>query len=350
MNRKRKSMRVVDLFAGGGGMSLGFDQAGFEVIAAIENWAPACAIYSANFPKHTLHRQDLSDIAASAELISAHAPDVIIGGPPCQDFSSAGKRDETLGRADLTIAFAEIIARVRPKYFVMENVARSTGSQALKKALTVFKNCGYGLSMSVIDASFCGVPQARKRFFLIGGIDERDQFLAEPLERMQAKKPMTLRDYFGKQLEVEHYYRHPRSYARRGIFSIDEPSPTIRGVNRPVPEGYAGHPGDAAPVSGAVRPLTTRERASIQTFPLDFSLVGTKTDVEQVVGNAVPVNLARFVAERLIGHIAQRKKPDASVNRHFQLFDSAHEANRKLIDQEHPTKRKRVVEAKSPAA
>ncbi len=177
--------------------------------------------------------------------------------------------------------------------------------------------------MSVLDASRCGVPQARKRFFMIGGLNERDQFLNEPLERLQAKTPMTLRDYFGNRLKLEHYYRHPRSYARRGIFSVDEPSPTIRGVNRPIPEGYPGHPGDPVQVSDAIRPLTTRERASVQTFPDDYLLVGTKTDIEQVIGNAVPVNLAKYVAVRLLHHIAHLKTPNPIPSGHYQLFDSA---------------------------
>jgi DNA (cytosine-5)-methyltransferase 1 len=323
MSSKQNKLRLVDLFAGGGGMSLGFEQAGFEVVSAFENWEPACANYRANFPHHALHNQDLSDVKGSAAIIEAHIPDVVIGGPPCQDFSSAGKRDESLGRADLTVAFAEIVSRVRPRYFVMENVARSAGSNALKKAITILKKSGYGLSMTILDASLCGVPQARKRFFLIGGLEERDQFLEEPLQRFLNKNPMTLRDYFGKRLKLEHYYRHPRSYARRGIFSIDEPSPTIRGVNRPLPEGYVGHPGDAVAVSAAIRPLTTRERASIQTFPEEFVLVGTKTDVEQVIGNAVPVKLAQYVAERLLNHIAQRQLPHSTPTHNYQLFDPA---------------------------
>jgi len=100
----------------------------------------------------------------------------------------------------------------------------------------------------------------------------------------------------GNEIDVECYYRHPRNYNRRGIFSIDEPSPTVRGVNRPVPGGYPGHPGDAAPVNSVVRALSTFERARIQTFPRDYRWIGSKTDIEQMVGDAVPVKLGEFVA------------------------------------------------------
>lgn len=80
------------------------------------------------------------------------------------------------------------------------------------------------------------------------------------------------------------------------MFSIDEPAPTMRGVNRPVPKGYPGHPKDACAVTEKLHALTTIDRAKIQTFPDDFKWIGTKTDMEQMIGNAVPVNLASYVA------------------------------------------------------
>jgi DNA (cytosine-5)-methyltransferase 1 len=301
-----KRITTVDLFAGGGGLSLGFANGGFKVLAAFENWLPAIAVYEKNFPDHPVLSMDLGDVAAAADSIAAFKADVIVGGPPCQDFSSAGKRDESGGRADLTIAFAKIIDRVRPQYFVMENVDRAAKSVAFSEALNIFKAAGYGITAKVLDASRCGAPQLRKRLFVIGGIDERDDFLSEPLDRFQRATSMTIREYVGNSLGIDHYYRHPRSYARRAVFSIDEPSPTVRGVNRPVPMGYPGHPGDVVPIHALLRPLTTRERATIQTFPTDFQLVGTKTDVEQVIGNAVPVKLAQYVAERLQMHIVSR--------------------------------------------
>ena len=111
---------------------------------------------------------------------------------------------------------------------------------------------------------------------------------------------MTVRDYLGDQLGLEVYYRHPRNYNRRGVFSIDEPSPTIRGVNRPVPQGYRLNSCDPEGVDlTAVRPLTTIERSYIQTFPADFKFSGTKTNLEQMIGNAVPVNLGKFVAQAI---------------------------------------------------
>lgn len=131
---------------------------------------------------------------------------------------------------------------------------------------------------------------------------------------------MTLFDYFGKSLGIEYYYRHPRSYARRGIFSIYEPSPTIRGVNRPVPKGYTKHEGDPIEVSEKVRPLTTKERSLIQTFPENFILNGSKTDLEQMIGNAVPVKLGEYVANCINEYISNRQQNRQIVIGQLELF------------------------------
>ncbi|MBR1505768.1 MAG: DNA cytosine methyltransferase [Prevotella sp.] len=296
-------MRVVDLFCGCGGLSLGFQKAGFEVVAAYDKWKAALDVYRLNF-NHPAEAMDLSNVQASAIAIDRLRPDMIIGGPPCQDFSSAGKRDEDGGRGDLTVHYAKIISQVRPKWFVMENVSRITKTQKLIEAKEFFKEAGYGLSQQVLDASYCGVPQKRLRFFLIGKLRESDGFMEPFINSGLSAKPMTMRDYFGDSLGVEFYYRHPRSYVRRGIFSIDEPSPTVRGVNRPMPQGYKIHANDPVQSKEGIRPLTTLERSYIQTFPRDFKFVGSKTDVEQMIGNAVPVNLAKFVATSITKYMA----------------------------------------------
>ena len=168
-----KDMRVVDLFAGCGGMSLGFENAGFDVVAAFDNWDVAIDIYKKNF-SHPIYKVDLSEVDVS-ENVRELSPDMIIGGPPCQDYSIAGKR-ELGGRANLTIQFAKIVASVKPQWVVFENVyniERFSTLEIMKKEL---KKAGYGISTTVLDASRCGVPQKRMRFFLIGKLGEPDGF------------------------------------------------------------------------------------------------------------------------------------------------------------------------------
>lgn len=299
-------MKLVDLFCGCGGMSLGFERAGFEVVASFDNWNPAIEVYRLNFD-HPVFKKDLLDTEHIDDII-CQEPDIIIGGPPCQDFSSAGHRNESLGRANLTISFAEIISIIKPQFFVMENVPTIQKSPKLAIIIDIFKKNGYGLSQIVLDASKCGVPQKRKRFFLIGHMNGIDGAVVPFLEKNIAQKSMTLRDYFGNSLGFEYYFRVPRSYSRRGIFSIDEPAMTIRGVDRPVPKGYLGHHNDPVPLNDSIRTLTVKERSLIQTFPESFQFIGSKTIVNQMIGNAVPVNLANFVANALKEYI------DATIN------------------------------------
>ena len=287
-------MRAVDLFSGCGGLSLGFQRQGFDIVGAFELWNVAAQCYRENF-SHPVYEIDLSDTKKAIDKIRNLEPDIIIGGPPCQDFSHAGKRIEA-NRAILTDSYATIVCTLKPRCFIMENVDRAQKSNAYMSARKAFKEAGYGLTEIVLDASLCGVPQKRKRFICFGMLGREDDFAKEAFKSRLANKHMTLRDYFGDTLGFEYYYRHPRNYNRRGVFSIDEPAPTMRGVNRPVPKGYPGHPKDACAVTEKLHALTTMDRAKIQTFPNDFKWIGTKTDMEQMIGNAVPVNLASYVA------------------------------------------------------
>jgi len=301
------SLRTIDLYAGAGGLALGFQLAGFEIVAAFDNWKPAIDTMKGNFKNTEIVTMNLDTFNGDVTQFTKFKPDVIIGGPPCQDFSHAGKRNEDLGRGKLTVTFAEIVTAVRPKWFVMENVDRILKTQKYLTVKAAFKKCKYGITERVLDASLCGVPQKRKRYFMIGELYGIDNAVMPHLEKPLATKSMTLRDYFGSSLGVEHYYRHPRNYERRAVFGIDEPSPTIRGVNRPIPSTYKKHPRDAAEISEKIRPLTTLERSYIQTFPKGYRFAGSMTEQEQMIGNAVPVKLAEYVAKCIIDYMRQTR-------------------------------------------
>ena len=138
-------MNVVDLFAGCGGLSLGFERAGYEILSAFENWDAAIRCYEKNF-SHPIIKMDLSDTKKAIKAVKQLNPEIIIGGPPCQDFSHAGKRIEN-ERAELTECFAKIVAGVKPQAFVMENVDRAQHSNSYKKAREILKKAGYGLNV-----------------------------------------------------------------------------------------------------------------------------------------------------------------------------------------------------------
>ena len=291
-------MRVIDLFSGCGGMSLGFQNAGFQIVAAYDNWQPAIDIYQRNF-QHPIFKKDLSTEDVVPEL-KGYTPDMIIGGPPCQDFSIAGKREFRGKRANLTLKFGQIVSEVRPQWFVMENVYNIEKSPVFAEVLTIFISAGYGITKHVWDASYMGVPQMRRRYFVVGKLGEKNDFLLEKMLSGLSKERMTVRKYFeGKLFDAEFIYQHPRTYKRRAIFSIDEPLSTIRSVNRPIPANYVIHPADKTSDLSKVHVLTTKERSYIQSFPESFEFVGTTSSIEQAIGNAVPVKMAEYIAETI---------------------------------------------------
>lgn len=301
-------MKAVDLFCGCGGMSLGFQNANFEIMEAFDNWEPAVRTYERNFD-HKVTKADLSD-EKMVSVIKNLKPDIIIGGPPCQDFSSAGYMDETLGRATLSKTYTDIVSTAKPKYFVMENVPRIRLTETYKYVRDGLKTAGYGLTEKILDASYCGVPQKRKRFILIGCLGEKDDFLSDYIDKNLSKKPMTIHDYLGDSLGVEYYFRIPRSYSRRAVFSIYEPCQTIRGVDRPIPPNYKKHPQDPVEIGPLVRALTPKERSYMQTFPEDFVFEENRTNTNQMIGNAVPVKMAEYIAKAILEYDADTRKEE----------------------------------------
>ncbi len=291
-------------------MSSGFCAAGHQVVFAGENWARARLVYDLNFD-HVATAIDLSKIVSAAALIGRADADVIVGGPPCQDFSAAGLRTEA-DRADLTWNFAEIVRACRPTWFVMENVPEAGTSRAWAVARARLTGAGYGLTEALLDASLYGVPQLRKRRFLIGRLGEDDQFLADYLTDWRTDQPLTIRGYLGDELGIQHYYRHPRHWGRRAIYSIDEPAATIRSTNRPIPPKYKSHPLDSAPVKDA-QLLTPIQRARLQTFSSKFQFDRDlfQHEIDLMVANAVPVRLAECVGSA-IGDFEERRSVQPS--------------------------------------
>ena len=299
------SATAVDLFCGCGGLSAGMLEEGIDVLAAYDHWMPALATYRRNIAPHA-SQMDLSDIDEAAGRISDIDPVLLAGAPPCQDFSTAGKRVEA-GQANLTIAFGEIVTRCMPRAFLMENVPQVRLSASYDKMRATVTEAGYSLAEVVLDASRFGVPQRRRRFFAFGynGRDEPVTRFSESLAIDKSKNPLTVKEYMADEIDIDYYYRHPRNYSRRSVFTVYEPSPTIRGVNRPVPPNYRGNRLDSVPPS-QVRPLTTRERSRVQTFPCDWRWEGSdrNADAELQIGNAVPVQLAARVAKAVQSAIA----------------------------------------------
>lgn len=246
-------MRAVELFCGAGGFSFGMKQAGIRVVRAYDVWEPALQVYRKNMPASKLERAfhirhharngDIGDILALVPAIVGARPDIIFGGPPCQDFSGAGDRVEGT-RADMTLAFAMAICIVRPEWILMENVPLAATSQAWRNARVLLRKAGYGLTETVEDASLHGVPQSRRRLIVVGRLEEADDFLLGAIEAARSVRPMSVREALGEGIGAR-FYLHPRNRERKGIHSSDGASPTIRSASkRPVPENYQPHKSD----------------------------------------------------------------------------------------------------------
>ena len=302
-------MNAISLFAGAGGMDVGLRQAGVNVTLASDVWNRAAETYQTNDPDGTLYM--VGDIMEIAPQIidfvgSDDTPDLVCGGPPCQDFSMAGWRTGEGMRADLTLAFVDLALKIRPEYILMENVntIMSIGRRQVTEAIARLKSADYGITTTILNAVNYGVPQVRKRFFLIAHLGGPDNEMLEPLEAEKTADHTSVKDYYPDidrgENGTSYYYRHPWSFLRRAIFDVYEPSPTIRGVNRPIPAGYTPHAGDATQDLEQVRPLTTKERAIIQSFPESYVFSGCKTDQEQQIGNSVPPLMASAVARAVL--------------------------------------------------
>ncbi|BDA39714.1 DNA cytosine methyltransferase [Candidatus Atelocyanobacterium thalassae] len=175
MNQKRPI--AIDLFAGVGGMTLGFEQAGFDVLGAIEIDPIHCAVHQYNFPFWTTICSDVSIINAMTIKNLSHIGDrdidVVFGGPPCQGFSSIGKRDPKDSRNDLVKHFIRLVLELQPKYFVIENVpgmATKNNQIFLEEIFNKFNANNYQIQTNyrILNSANYGVPQIRKRLFLLG--------------------------------------------------------------------------------------------------------------------------------------------------------------------------------------
>ena len=311
-------MRVVELFAGIGGMGLGLKQAKMQILTGYEYWNAAADVWEHN-AKTPAFQLDLGNVAAAALHISAASPDLIAGGPPCQDFSEAGKG--VLGKnAAMTQAYAMIIAVVRPEWFIFENTRRAPLSLNYRQARAIWKRAGYGLTEVLLDASYYNVPQTRKRFFTIGRLGEIDQFLESALLAAASTKQTVVQsildpDRFPDDREMiarTGYFVRPYT-GGKGVHRLDRPAPTvIRSTTGRPNKAYRTNPHPTDHIAYEVAwQLTSHQAMRIQGFPADFEIVGPRRlakgkteysdrDTMQMIANAVPPPLAKAIGEIIL--------------------------------------------------
>lgn len=309
-------MRVVSLFAGGGGLDLGFKQAEFQIIWANEYDSKIWETYSANNPETVLDRRNLSKIKSN-EIPDC---DGIIGGPPCQSWASSGANrgfDDKRGKVFLD--YIRIIHDKRPKFFLIENVEgllRKTHQESFKQILELLEqNDTYSVSYKLLNAIDYDVPQDRKRVIFVG--IRNDQNLVfnfpEPIEERQNLRDTIwdLKDLATLEFQednVDNCYLgggwSPQFMSRNRVRNWDQPSFTIPATGRHIPI----HPSAPTMIKESpdkwsfvpdhlYRRFTLRECARIQTFPDTYMFrIDRITDGYKIIGNAVPVKLAYHLA------------------------------------------------------
>lgn len=311
-------MQAAEFFAGAGGTSVGLKRAGIRVAIAYDFWAPALKTYRKNVGGHAFNsdiRNRMFDIAHALARVKV---DIIVGSPPCQDFSKAGQGVET-ERARLTQAYALLIGAIRPEWILMENVPEAAKSRTWKEARALLKRYGYGLTEMVLNAAHYGTPQARKRLIVVGRLGEADGYLASAIREAASEKPTTVRDMLIPGLpeddalrDIGHFYVRPYT-GGRGVRSIDEPCPTVIRTTGAAPEPKYlrdPHPSDPIPATQA-HVLTEGQVSRIQGFApeWDWSPSGSKNDRFQAIANAVPPPLAEAVGRVILARHRQETFP-----------------------------------------
>ncbi|MBI5876335.1 MAG: DNA cytosine methyltransferase [Chloroflexi bacterium] len=343
-------LTFVDLFSGAGGLSLGFLHSGFQCICALDSNAAAITTYQHNF-KDQFSRVDIT------EATELPLSDVIVGGPPCQGFSSAGLRRLDDSRSTLVRVFSELIVRHKPKAFVFENVEgflTAHNGDRVFDLLGPLVDAGYRIHLRKINAANYGIPQHRKRVIAVGGLGWDPTFpepthmafgapgssisfrhlpmcptladalvgLPEPLDAPPGlpqghfTRPVSQRDaerirlllpgQSMKHLPVDLWHD---SFRRRAYRRVRDGVPSERRGGAPygLRRLHIDEPSKAI-TSGAIsefvhplkdRFLTLRECARIQTFPDDFEFFGTVAEAILQIGNAVPPVLGEAIARNL---------------------------------------------------
>lgn len=323
---KDKKYKIVDLFSGVGGLSLGFEENNFDLIFANDNDKLAGETFIHNHPNTKFFCGDIKEL--STEKLSNYINtevDVIVGGVPCQSFSMAGYRirkkvdNSSDPRHYLFKEFIRVVKTLKPKVVIIENVKGILSSHKGKikeEIITELENLGYNVDFKVLNSADFGVPQLRERVIFMGNRLGKENIFPEPthskdnyvsvgealkdipnlnheprilegvtLERVKLIKPGQNWQSLPKELQTKS--NHSGAYGR---LDPKKPSRTLTTRFDSPPVGYVTHPTEN-------RTLTVREGARIQSFPDNFEFKGNRMAQYKQVGNAVPVGLSRALSK-----------------------------------------------------
>lgn len=339
-----KKYTFIDLFTGAGGLYRGFANAGMEHLFSVEIWNPAIETLKNNYPDISLFEGDIRELKGEklVELLRGRECDVLVGGPPCQGFSTIGKRLAKDPRNELVFEFIRMVDEVKPKFFIMENVkGLLSANNGIMKELIIkeFQKIGYKNTISkVLCADDFEVPQRRQRVFFFGVRNDvkitRELVFPNPSET-KVTVGDAIMDLMGLENKIPNHVpmNHNKTVVERikcipeggGIPKEGLPEAVAYGSRsdykenklknfshvykrldrkKPATTMVPGH--NAFPLHPvADRSLTVREAARIQTFPDDVVFCGSRQEQCIQVGNAVPVKLAEILAKNVIKYLEE---------------------------------------------
>lgn len=339
--------KIIDLFCGCGGLSLGFEMAGFESVLAIDLWKDAIITYNHNREHkvgicedvHNLTDEYLESLNQDGDIVG------VVGGPPCQGYSTVGTRDINDPRNHLYRQYCRVVEKVRPQFFVLENVKGLTtlmGGMFRDDIYNRFSALGYKVVYKVINAAHYGVPQNRQRVFFVGirGTEFKfpeanEQNVITCSEALSDLPPL---DEFDGELLAHDYSCDPQNeyqaWVRNGSkrilnHQITKHSEQTKQIISMIPDGgkikdlpkeywdirkynkafermSSQRPSNTVDTGHRNyfhyrenRIPTARENARLQSFPDTFEFIGTRTSQYKQIGNAVPPLLAYAIAEAI---------------------------------------------------
>jgi len=347
-----KQYNVIDLFCGCGGLSHGFEQAGYKILVGIDNDARSIECFLLNHKTSKAICGDITKLTYTRDikpLFKNKKIDILIGGPPCQGMSLSGPRKFNDPRNKLYLSYIRLVKEIKPKAFVIENVpglVRLFKGAIKDSIIEEFSRIGYAVKYEILCSSDYGVPQSRKRVFLIGVKGSINNFeYPKPLNKtvtcemalsdlpplieelgsetanyetapqneyqaLMRKNSTTVKnhvaaDHSARVKEIislvpdgSNYKSLPEEYRNSRNFNVawtrfrsDKPAPTVDTGHR----HHFHYKYNRVP--------TVRECARIQSFPDDFIFVGNKTEQFRQVGNAVPPLMAKSIAEVLLDYL-----------------------------------------------
>lgn len=370
-------MNLISLFSGILGLDLGFIEEGFDHRLALDVYPPAVATIRANFPGLPVIDRDIYTVTTREVLeragLRVGEVDVVVGGPPCQPFSTAGKREGVNGKKGLLVfEYLRVVREARPRVFVFENVSgllsqaekhisfydrvsRKEGElsreerlgSAFERVYAEFQRTGYALSMGVLNAADYGAPQKRRRLIIIGSREGGAVPMPAPTHYPPGRLPLpgqrpwvTLREAFEGLPREQEYLPLPKwgkymKYVRPGGCWRDIPQEFLEDAMKGALHSQGGRTGYfrrlswdepaptvvTSPIMKATalihpsedRPLSVEEYKRVQGFPDGYKLVGSTAVKYRLLGEAVPVQLSRAVARQVKAHLVGLQRVEAKA-------------------------------------